>query len=226
MVKNAELWLPGVLSRAFLPSQGAVAAVRLEVGASSPSSTAARKSKFCVLSLLGRKNQFRCFVTYCQNYLVSVQQKTSRQIFILNRDIIKNMKKCPFCERSRILDENDLACVLASNPRLVFGHLLVVPKRHVEKPWNLRDDEIMAVWNLIKKYQKLLAERVGDGCDVRENYRPFLQQTKLKVNHLHWHLIPRKNQDELYAKSQIGEQGIFRDLANGELSELAKILGM
>jgi len=136
------------------------------------------------------------------------------------------MKKCSFCERRRVLDENELACVLASNPRLAFGHLLVVPKRHIEKPWNVRDDEIMAVWKLIKKYQKLLVERVGDGCDVRQNYRPFLKQGKLKINHLHWHLIPRKNQDELYVKSQIGEQGIFRYLVNGELDELAKILGM
>jgi len=64
----------------------------------------------------------------------------------------------------------------------------------------MRDDEILAVWKMIKKYQKILAERVGAGCDVRENFRPFLKQGRLKVDHLHWHLIPRTYEDEIYRK--------------------------
>jgi hypothetical protein len=43
------------------------------------------------------------------------------------------------------------------------------------------------MWGLMKKYQKLLVERIGEGCDVRENYRPFLQQSQLKIDHVHWH---------------------------------------
>ena len=92
------------------------------------------------------------------------------------------------------------------------------------RPWEMQDDEIMAVWGLVKKYQKLLAECVGDGCDVRENYRPFLKQSRLKVDHLHWHLIPRSNEDEIYMKSQIGERDVFRNLEDRELSELVRVL--
>jgi len=47
--------LSGVLSRARLSSQGAVAAVRLEVEASGLSSTAARVAKVCGFSIVQEK---------------------------------------------------------------------------------------------------------------------------------------------------------------------------
>ena len=134
-------------------------------------------------------------------------------------------EKCPFCGCGRVLEQNELACVLASDPRLTFGHLLVIPKRHVERPWEMSDNEMLAVWGFIKKYQKLLAERVGEGCDVRENYRPFLIQNRLKVDHLHWHLIPRRNEDEIYTRTQTGEKDLFRNLVSDELDEIRKTLG-
>jgi len=136
----------------------------------------------------------------------------------------RRMKKCPFCESKRVLEVNGLAYVLASDPRLTFGHLLVVPKRHIERPWELNDEEALVVWRLVVKYQKLLVERVGAGCDVRENYRPFLSQSRLKVDHVHWHLIPRTNKDEIYERSQIGEQELFEALVGGELEKLRAIL--
>jgi len=134
------------------------------------------------------------------------------------------MKECPFCKPMKVLVENELARVLASDPRLTFGHLLVVPKRHVEQPWEMGDDEMLAVWTLMKKYQKVLTERVGTGCDVRENYRPFLTQGRLKVDHVHWHLIPRTDKDDIYMKSQIGERGLFQDLQDEELAKLREVL--
>ena len=134
---------------------------------------------------------------------------------------------CPFCKSCELkctVGKNELACVLMSSPRLTFGHLLVVPKRHVVRPWELSDDEMMNIWWLIKKYQKLLSERVGEGCDVRENFRPFLKQGRLKVDHLHWHLIPRVNKDEIYEKSQFGERELFRDAEENEKVKLEELL--
>jgi len=132
------------------------------------------------------------------------------------------MDGCPFCEPERVLEKNGLACVLASDPRLTFGHLLVIPKRHIERPWEMNDNEASAVWDLVKKYQKLLAERVGGGCDVRENYRPFLVQSRLKVDHVHWHLVPRTDNDEIYNRSQIGERELFSALTEEEIEEVKK----
>ena len=102
--------------------------------------------------------------------------------------------------------------------------MLVVPKQHKEQPWKMTDAEILATWELVKKYQKLLSEKVGNGCDVREKYRPFLAESELKVNHLHWHSIPRTNQDKIYTKCQIGEKEIFERLGDGELPRLRRVL--
>jgi len=88
----------------------------------------------------------------------------------------------------------------------------------------MSDGEAADVWALIKKYQKLLAEHIGEGCDIRENYRPFLKQSSLKVDHIHWHLIPRTNQDEIYLKTQIGEKELFRNLSEDELDRLHQAL--
>jgi diadenosine tetraphosphate (Ap4A) HIT family hydrolase len=61
--------------------------------------------------------------------------------------------------------------------------------------------------------QELLIEKLGiPGCDLRCNYRPFLPNSKLKVSHLHFHVIPRHSEDELYQKSMIYEKQIFTDL--------------
>lgn len=134
-------------------------------------------------------------------------------------------QNCPFCNPDRIIEDGDEALVVASNPRLTFGHLLVIPRRHVEKPWELTDDEAQSVWRLIKKYQKLLSESIGQGCDARENYRPFLPQNQLKIDHIHWHLIPRTDQDEIYLKTQIGEKDLFQNLDEDELDRLRQITG-
>jgi len=43
---------------------------------------------------------------------------------------------CPFCNpQERVLLENGQAQAILSDPRKVPGHFLVMPKRHVEKPW-------------------------------------------------------------------------------------------
>ncbi len=45
---------------------------------------------------------------------------------------------CPFCDieqnnSHRSVIDGDLISVILSNPRLMPGHALVIPKRHIEK---------------------------------------------------------------------------------------------
>ena len=65
---------------------------------------------------------------------------------------------------------------------------------------------------------------MGNGCDVREHYRPFLVQSRLKVDHVHWHLVPRTDKDDIYVKSQTYEKELFRKLEDGEIEALKKLL--
>ncbi len=120
---------------------------------------------------------------------------------------------CPFCNgKERIVKENEHAYALLSNPRKVPGHTLVVPKRHVEKPWELTEMELRDVFDLISYVEQKLIGQFGDGCDIRQNYRPFMQQSKLKVDHIHFHVIPRTLEDYIYQVSEKYDTELFAEL--------------
>jgi diadenosine tetraphosphate (Ap4A) HIT family hydrolase len=132
---------------------------------------------------------------------------------------------CPFCDpKDRVLKENELAKVLLSNPRKVPGHFLVIPKRHIEKPWELRAAELEDVFKLIFFLEERILGKLGTGVDIRQNYRPFLQQNNLKVDHVHFHVIPRSLEDYIYQVSEKFETDLFADLDDLERDEVAKIL--
>lgn len=135
------------------------------------------------------------------------------------------MKDCPFCNPTqRVLKENDSAQVILSNPRKVPGHFLVIPKRHVEKPWELKQDEVADIFSLIFEVEQKIVGKLGDGCDIRQNYRPFLKQSNLKVDHVHFHIIPRSNEDYIYSISEKFEKDLFATLDEKEAVEVAKLI--
>ncbi|KKU19138.1 MAG: hypothetical protein UX77_C0005G0011 [Parcubacteria group bacterium GW2011_GWA1_47_11] len=135
------------------------------------------------------------------------------------------IEECPFCHADeRKIKENDLAFVILSNPRKMKGHFLVVPKRHVEKPWELIDREVKAIFSLVFFVQKKVSEKLSVGCDVRQNYRPFLKQGRVKVDHVHYHIMPRDFEDELYTKIEYKEAEMFAELTPEERGEMEKVL--
>jgi len=132
---------------------------------------------------------------------------------------------CPFCNlNERVLKENKTAQAFLSNPRKVPGHFLVTPKRHVEKPWELTKNEVQDIFELIAFLEQKLVGKLGDGVDIRVNYRPYRPQGNLKVNHLKFHIIPRYENDYLFQVSEQYEKDLFTELDRGELAEFAKLL--
>lgn len=92
------------------------------------------------------------------------------------------------------------------------GHLLVIPKRHVEKISELNEEERKELFDTVIEFQEKIISKIAKGCDINQHYRPFQTQDKLKVNHLHIHILPRESKDELYQKSQKFEKDIFKPL--------------
>lgn len=134
-------------------------------------------------------------------------------------------EKCPFCNIwQRVEKENEHALVLLSDPRKVPGHFLVIPRRHVEKPWELTKDELAGIFELIFFLQQRITEKLAEGCDVRQHYRPFLEQSKFKVDHVHYHVLPRSHEDKFYEKYEQFEKDLFEDLDPREAEEVRKIL--
>jgi diadenosine tetraphosphate (Ap4A) HIT family hydrolase len=135
------------------------------------------------------------------------------------------MNECPFCTlKDKILRENDTAQVVLSNPRKVPGHFLVMPKRHVEKPWELTNEELKDIFEHINFVEQRIIGKLGEGCDIRQNYRPFLQQSKLKVDHVHFHVIPRSLEDYIYSVSERFETDLFAALDDKEAAEVTKLI--
>lgn len=133
---------------------------------------------------------------------------------------------CPFCNipKEKILKQGKNVCVILSNPRLRPGHALVIPKQHALKLSELDEDTRKELLDTAIEFQEKIISKVSSGCDIRQNYRPFLKQSKLKVDHVHLHVLPRDFEDELYQKSQIYEKEIFKDLSDEEKEKFSKLL--
>lgn len=136
------------------------------------------------------------------------------------------VKNCPFChldkEVTRTLKDGQLTSVIMSNPRLMPGHCLIIPKRHVEKPWELTPKEIQAAFEDIFWTEQKLLKEFGTGCDIRQNYRPFIPQGRVKIDHVHFHVLPRTSEDKLYQKSMRLETPLFADLSEAERKRVEK----
>ncbi len=113
-----------------------------------------------------------------------------------------------------------------SNPRLMEGHLLVIPKRHVEKLSELNEEERKELLDVVVEYEEKILKNISPGCDIGQHYRPFLEQSELKIDHLHIHLQPRRLEDDLHRKLQFFGKNVFKKLTKEEidkiLSKLAK----
>ena len=136
---------------------------------------------------------------------------------------------CRFCKidpkKSKVIKRGKSVYVILSNPRLVDGHLLVIPKKHVEKLSQLDKEERDELIETVIEFQEKILSKFSSGCDMRQNCRPFLKESEVKVDHLHFHLLPREFEDELYKKCQIHEKEVFRMLTEEEMNELSEIFG-
>lgn len=135
-------------------------------------------------------------------------------------------ENCPFCniKPSEVIKSNEHALVVLSNPRKVPGHALVLPKRHIEEPWQLTADELTDIFKLIFFLEQRFLGKLGDGVDIRQGYRPFKKQDELKKNHVLFHVIPRAKDDYLYTVSEKFEKDLFAELDNLERKEVEKLL--
>jgi diadenosine tetraphosphate (Ap4A) HIT family hydrolase len=138
-------------------------------------------------------------------------------------------ENCPFCtsvrKEQRILKEGQYAYVIFSNPRLMAGHLLVIPKRHVEgKLQDLIQEERDEIWSFLVEFQAKILERLGSGCDIRQNYKPYVEDSRTHVNHMHFHLHPREHKDELHEKADIYRKPLYKELPEEEKERIFNIL--
>lgn len=102
---------------------------------------------------------------------------------------------CPFCwlPTERILKANAQAVAVADAFPVSAGHTLVVLRRHVTSFFELTEDEVKAVYELLRQMKDQLDENLRPGgYNIGVNVGTVAGQT---VEHVHFHLIPRYSGD-------------------------------
>lgn len=108
-----------------------------------------------------------------------------------------NKECCLFCDENfydeeNLIFENKFWRVVYDRFPVSRGHVLIIPKRHVESIFKL-SFEILSLYNVIKITKKFLDDRFSpDGYNIGINDGVVSGQT---IKHTHIHLIPRYNND-------------------------------
>ncbi|MBO8174106.1 MAG: HIT family protein [Thermococcus sp.] len=127
--------------------------------------------------------------------------------------------KCPFCNANPevLLYEDDLIRILIDSYPANRGHLLVVPRRHVEKWEKLSFEEKVALLRGIElAIEKLKQTLNPDGFNVGINLGKAAGQT---VPHLHIHVIPRYEGDTNFPRGGVRKAVLDIEDENLELKE-------
>jgi ATP adenylyltransferase len=135
-------------------------------------------------------------------------------------------KKCPFCEihkEQRILKEGEYMYVIFSNPRLMPGHLLVIPKRHVTRLVELIEEEKKELLDLLVEFEEKILQKLSTGCDIRQNYKPYVENNRTSVKHFHFHIYPRDLNDEMHQTIDPHQKPMYKDLPAEEKEKLTKL---
>jgi diadenosine tetraphosphate (Ap4A) HIT family hydrolase len=119
------------------------------------------------------------------------------------------MQKCPFCYdkiRDRIVAEQNSVVAIQDNYPVTAGHLLIVPKRHIEDYFSLNETEKRDTDVLIMKLKDRITEkdRSVTGFNIGTNIGESAGQT---IFHAHIHLIPRRNGDTPHPRG--GVRGVI-----------------
>ena len=115
--------------------------------------------------------------------------------------------RCPFCEATAPLLENEYAYVRGDNFPVSAGHVLVIPRRHVPGYFELTEEEQYGITRLLAKAKALLdGSHQPSGYNIGINVGPAAGQT---VNHAHVHLIPRYPGDVQHPEG--GVRGVIPD---------------
>lgn len=76
-----------------------------------------------------------------------------------------------------------------------YGHTLVIPKNHFSNFEDISDEELRRLIIGVKKVGKAIKDGLGAaGYNIQVNNDPIAGQI---INHIHFHVIPRKEGDGL-----------------------------
>ena len=111
---------------------------------------------------------------------------------------------CIFCKLANgqiptnsIYEDDDFKVILDASPASK-GHAIILPKTHAANLFELPDEYCEKIFSIAKKCGNAIVKTFNyDGLNVLQNNGEAAGQT---VFHLHVHLIPRNNDDNIHIK--------------------------
>ena len=132
--------------------------------------------------------------------------------------------ECLFCswleKKNQILWENENIVVFVANLAFTEGHVLVVPKKHVESIFEIDEKLREELFFVSLKMGKLLDEKLKiGGYTLALNEKVYLTEPDdtTHIPHVHMHIIPRRKNEYPFSKGK-------RKLTEKEVKELISIL--
>ncbi|MCB9555383.1 MAG: HIT family protein [Deltaproteobacteria bacterium] len=105
------------------------------------------------------------------------------------------MANCPFCElpAERIVAQGETLVAVRDHHPVNEGHTLIIPKRHLESPFEYTEAEWSEMRTMLQDIQRRLADEFNpDGFNVGMNVGDSAGQN---VAHTYVHVIPRYEGD-------------------------------
>lgn len=105
------------------------------------------------------------------------------------------MCECVFCHKEQIVTdfvyEDELVMAFMDMNPINEGHVLIVPKQHVDSIVELSEDMLTAIMSVAKKIVIALTEIYGnEGYSIMQNGGKFCD-----FGHAHFHVFPRYEND-------------------------------
>lgn len=116
------------------------------------------------------------------------------------------MKECIFCKIGSgeipvmKVYEDEFTIAFMDHAKDVDGHMLVIPKKHVDNILDCDNQTLCAVMKSVKKVSNHLTDHCGyDGVDILSANDESAGQSLM---HFHVHIIPRRYNDGLGGKAE------------------------
>ena len=112
---------------------------------------------------------------------------------------MKDEKNCPFCKMVKhelnaviVYEDNDILIIMYLYPATP-GHILVLPRQHIENIFSLREDLASRIMVAATKIAKVIKQQLSpDGLNLIQSNDLAAGQT---IPHFHLHIVPRYNGD-------------------------------
>jgi histidine triad (HIT) family protein len=132
------------------------------------------------------------------------------------------MSDCIFCKIIKgeipcfkVFEDDDVLAFADINP-ISRGHVLIVPKRHIENMWEATEEELVTVMRTAKKLIHAIKDAINpDGVAVLQLNGKAVNQV---VMHYHFHLIPRSGGEGKLSMTEW-------ELIPGNMEEIKKTAG-